>query len=208
MRKAKFIALSMIPLFFLGSMTVQARQILSFESIKTVVDACLPVKLLPSPLSLDDAKALWNANYSPSWCQLVSQLGYQVSTTLDSPLLEKEAIKEGRRAAERATNECLLAQAIGLEQSDGFFSLRNRIVAYVGHQYQCEKSGDSSACKRAEQLALNIIYTDLSEKEARKMKVRLKKIQRKSKTCPFQIKQITQYCQNIGLRTKEVCNNL
>jgi hypothetical protein len=205
MRKAKVIALSMIPLFFLGS-TVQA---MSFESIKAVVNACLPVKLLPSPLSLDDAKALWDANYSPSWCQLVSQLGYQPDRALsNAPLLDKEAIKEGRRAAERATNECLLAQAIGVEPSDDLFSLRNRIVAYVSHQYQCEKSSDSSACKRAKRLSLNIVYTDLPEKEARRMKVRLKKIQRKSKTCPFQINQITQYCQNIGLRTKEVCNNL
>ncbi|EDN70044.1 hypothetical protein BGP_3374 [Beggiatoa sp. PS] len=107
---------------------------------------------------------------------------------------------ENRRVLQSAANECL-QNNLNLE-----FSLKNRIIAYVNQQHQCEKTGVKEACDTARKLAFNILYSDLAGKDALRMKVRLKRIVEKSKGC-VKMEEITNYCGQIGMRTS-VCDGL
>lgn len=199
MIKIQYLVLSIVPLFLCFHSVEVASQEEPFESSQKTIEHCLPVKPLPSKLTLDDAKRLLKANYSPTWCQLISQLGYLDEPISPSLSSQKEVgMIENRRVLQSAANECL-QNNLNLE-----FSLKNRIIAYVNHQHQCETTGVKEACNRARGLAFNILYSDLGGKDALRMKVRLKRIVEKSKGC-VKMEEVTNYCEQIGMRTS-VCD--
>jgi ribosomal protein L20A (L18A) len=201
MTKTQYLVLSIVPLFLYSALAASEEP---FESSQKTIEHCLPVKPLPSKLTLDDAKTLLKANYSPSWCQLISQLGYlwndPTSSSLSQSAQMEVGMTENRRVLQSAAKECLQSN-LNLE-----ISLKNRIIAYVNHQHQCETTGVKEACDRARGLAFNILYSDLAGKDALRMKVRLKRIVEKSKGC-VKMEEITNYCQQIGMRTT-VCEKL
>jgi len=200
----KLLALFIVPIVILGNMTASgADNQESLLSTKTIIDTCLPVKPLPPLLSLEDVTALDDAKVDPTWCRLVSQLGYQ---SIKAPMAKalphdvEKAMNAGSRAAEQATRECLDSTKIGIEDS-----LKNRLIAYVSQQYKCDRINDWTACISAKYIGLNILYGDIKE-DAVKIMRKLNILMKKSKECTT-IDELTQYCQQIGLKSA-ICEKL
>lgn len=200
----KLLALFIVPIVILGNMTATGADLQEqFLSTKTIIDTCLPVKQLPPLLSLEDVTALDDAKVDPTWCRLVSQLGYQsvnAPTAKGLPHEVEKAMNAGSRAAEQATRECLESTKIDIEDS-----LKNRLIAYVSQQYKCERTNDWTACISAKYIGLNILYGDLKE-DAVKIMRKLNILMEKSKECTT-IDELTQYCQKIGLQAA-ICEKL
>ena len=201
----KSLALFIVPIF-LGHMTATGAQPQDLSTQKKIIDTCLPVKPLPPSLTLEDVTALDDATVDPIWCRLVSQLGYQ-SIKPPKPTDEmlpnevEEAMNAGRKAAEKATRECLESTQIDISES-----LKNRLIAYVSQQYKCDRTQDWTACISAKYIGINILYGDLKDDEAVKIMRKLNRLTDKTKECTT-IDELTQYCQNIGLQ-KAICEKL
>jgi len=202
MTKTQIVAFAIVPIFFLGS-TASADDHAQLESMKTAVDTCLPVKPLPSILSLDDAKMLVKADASPLWCNLVNNLGYLWHTPKSTVKLSsnmERAMIYSRRTAVIVTDRCL-QNNVRLN-----FSLKNRVLAYVNYQHKCENNGDMKACDMARKVVLDMLYGGLG-KDARNMMVRLRRIRQKGNKACSKKEEMAQYCKSISLNAT-VCENL
>jgi hypothetical protein len=173
----------------------------NFNSIKQSVDACLPVRPLPPLLTIADIQVLEQES-GPKWCRLLCQMGYVWPKPQNKmlPPETKIAIKNGRRAAERATEQCLAHSPARLHTI-----MRRRLVAYVGYQYECDRLRNPKVCQMAKDIAIDFLYGYPSE-VAVKTRIALERLIEKAKECNTR-ESMQQYCKKLGI-TDSACAEL
>ncbi len=155
MTKTRSIALLIVPLFLFCQLASGADYQKGFRAMQDTINACISVKPLPPLLTLKDVEALEKASYDPAWCQILCQMGYlwpkQRAKSL--PPRTQNILKDGRWSAEQAAENCLTRSVVGIS-----FTLKSRLIAYVGHQYICDKLRDPEMCRRAREIAIDFLY--------------------------------------------------
>ncbi|RKZ38152.1 MAG: hypothetical protein DRQ49_15130 [Gammaproteobacteria bacterium] len=201
MKKTQLIVISIISLFFMGQIA-RADYQEDLKAIKQSIDACLPVRPLPPILTLNDIKVLESTEYGPKWCRLLCQMGYlwpkprQKSLPYDT----QRAVANGKLAAERSAEQCLTRSAVKIH-----VIMKHRLIAYVGHQYTCDRLRDPEACRRARTIAMDFLYGAPTD-EAFKVRKALKKLIDKGKECNTR-DTLRQYCEQLGVKGG-ACNEL
>ena len=165
----------------------------NFNSVKQAIDACLLVKPLPPLLTITDIEAM-EKDSGPKWCSLLYQMGYTWPKS-QNPMLSPEtkmAVKNGRRAAERASEQCLARSPTRLH-----VIMKRRLVAYVGYQYECDKLHNPKVCQMARDIAIDFLYGYPNE-NAVKTRMALEKLMGKTKKCNTR-GSMQEYCKKLGI---------
>ncbi len=183
----------LLSIFIINPVMAMNGHFANFNSIKQIVDACLPVRPLPPLLTIADIEAM-EKDSGPQWCSLLCQMGYIWPKPQNSmlPPETKMAVKNGRVAAERATEQCLARSSARLH-----IIMKRRLVAYVGYQYECDRLRNPKVCQMAKDIAIDFLYGYPSE-IAVKTRTALEKLLEKAKECNTR-GSMQKYCKKLGV---------